>query len=289
MKYFLTFFCSLLVMAPTLALAQYTELVNIPGVGGGETDGFDGYINAVYAMFISIAALLAVVKIIVAGVKYMFTDIAPQKTSAKNDIQGALLGLVVVLAAVLILTVINPDLTNFDLNTQELPEPRPQPDQFTDQPQTASEGCSQLQTDCTETTDSYGSRLSFNLDKNSDEYISQFQAVLDGCLNEGSRLVISQENRNLVSGYCHESNEQTRQEILAIYNSGGIPGVNVEKLLNDFETDVAPFTAENLDQNTLFDIPKDKSSDGVEEICIKFGGEYNSSIFDDRITCTLET
>lgn len=98
---------------PHYALAQDATLISIPGVGGS---GFDGYINAVYAMFISIAALLAVVKLIIAGVKYMFSDVVTQKSDAKRDIQGALLGLVVVLSAVLILTVINPNLTSFNLS-----------------------------------------------------------------------------------------------------------------------------------------------------------------------------
>ena len=96
---------------PASVFAQET-LVNIPGLTG--RSDFDGYINAIYAMFISIAALLAVVKLIVAGVKYMFSDIVTQKSDAKRDIQGALLGLLVVLSAVLILNVINPNLTSFD-------------------------------------------------------------------------------------------------------------------------------------------------------------------------------
>lgn len=104
------------ILTPIAAFAQ-SNLVNLPI---GDTNSFNDYINAVYAMFISIAAMIAVVKIIIAGVKYMFTDIVPQKTEAKKDIQAALLGLVVVLAAVLILTVINPDLTNFNLDVGQL-------------------------------------------------------------------------------------------------------------------------------------------------------------------------
>jgi len=111
MKYFLL--STIIFVFPLTAAAQYDTLVEIPQLQGG---GFNDYINAVYALCISVAALLAVVKIIVAGVKYMFSDIVPQKNGAKKDIQGALLGLVIVLAAVLILTVINPNLTNFDLN-----------------------------------------------------------------------------------------------------------------------------------------------------------------------------
>jgi len=101
-------------------------LVGIPGIGS-PTGDFDGYINAIYAMFISIAALLAVVKIVIAGVKYMFSDIVTQKSEAKKDIQGAIFGLVLILGAVLILTVINPDLTNFNLEQNQIPLPEPVP------------------------------------------------------------------------------------------------------------------------------------------------------------------
>ena len=100
-----------LTFIPVAVFAGDNNLVNLPI---GETGDFNDYINAVYLMFISIAALIAVVKIIIAGVKYMFSDIVTQKSDAKRDIQGALLGLLVVLAAVVVLTIINPDLTTFD-------------------------------------------------------------------------------------------------------------------------------------------------------------------------------
>ena len=103
----------LILLVPATTFAQYDTLVNIPQISG---DGFDNYINAIYALFISLAALLAVVKIIVAGVKYMFSDVVTQKSEAKRDIWNAVWGLVLVGAAVLILTIINVDLTTFDLN-----------------------------------------------------------------------------------------------------------------------------------------------------------------------------
>jgi len=112
---------------PLLTFAQDGPskfLIGIPGISG-EDFNFNGYINAIYALFISIAALLAVVKIIVAGVKYMFSDIITQKSEAKKDIRGALLGLVVILGAVLILNLINPNLTEFSLDVKSL-DPSPE-------------------------------------------------------------------------------------------------------------------------------------------------------------------
>ena len=106
-------FLSLLVL-PVVSLAQFEPLVGIPGLNDPSTD-INSYINILYALSISIAALLAVIKIIVAGVKYMLSDVVTSKSEAKSDIQGALIGLLVVISAVLILNVINPQLTQTTL------------------------------------------------------------------------------------------------------------------------------------------------------------------------------
>jgi hypothetical protein len=118
MKSFLYLAIISIVTIPTVVFAQ-NYLVGIPGVDQG-AGNFDDYIQAVYVMFISIAALLAVVKIIIAGLKYMFTDIVTQKGDAKKDIQGAVFGLLIVMSAVLILTVINPDLTGFTFDQDQI-------------------------------------------------------------------------------------------------------------------------------------------------------------------------
>jgi len=49
-------------------------------------------------------------------VKWMLTDLISGKEEAKKDIQGALTGLLIVISAVLILTVINPNLVGIDLD-----------------------------------------------------------------------------------------------------------------------------------------------------------------------------
>ena len=106
-------FLSLLLL-PVVSLAQFEPLVGIPGLDDPTTD-INSYINILYALSISVAALLAVIKIIVAGVKYMLSDVVTSKSEAKSDIQGALIGLLVVISAVLILNVINPQLTQTTL------------------------------------------------------------------------------------------------------------------------------------------------------------------------------
>lgn len=103
-------FFLLLLFLPVVTLAQFRTLVGIPGLADPSTD-FNTYINILYALSISVAALLAVIKIIIAGVKYMLSDLVSSKEEAKSDIQGALIGLLIVVSAVLILNVINPQLT----------------------------------------------------------------------------------------------------------------------------------------------------------------------------------
>ena len=103
-----------LLLTPCLVLAQgtvnYVSIINIPGVSN--TSDLNALLNALYALSISIAALLAVIKIVIAGVKYMLTDVVTSKQAAREDIQGAVFGLLIVVAAVLILLVINPDIVS---------------------------------------------------------------------------------------------------------------------------------------------------------------------------------
>ena len=98
-----------LLFAPFIVFGQagVNNLVDIPVA---DSSSFGGYINALYLLAISIAAVLAVIKLIIAGVKYMLSDVVTNKASAKADIKGALLGLLLILAAVLILEVINPSI-----------------------------------------------------------------------------------------------------------------------------------------------------------------------------------
>jgi hypothetical protein len=98
----------------------YQPLVGIPGVSNNQLN-FNTYINQLYFLSISIAALMAVIKIILAGVKWMLTDIVTDKSEAKKDIWGALLGLLLIVSAVLILGTINPQLR--ELNVLSRAEP----------------------------------------------------------------------------------------------------------------------------------------------------------------------
>ncbi len=94
---------------PIIASAQ-KYLVGIPGIDAASLN-FNDYINALYALAISVAALLAVIKIIIAGMKYMLSGVVTSKQEAISDIQGAVFGLLIVVLAYAILYFINPKLT----------------------------------------------------------------------------------------------------------------------------------------------------------------------------------
>jgi hypothetical protein len=110
----LLFITTLLIATPVVTLAGdlYQPLARLPLIDYSQLS-IEAYINALYLLSISVAAILAVLKITLAGVKYVMSDIVTQKGDAKKDIQGALFGLLIVMAAVIILNTINRDLTAF--------------------------------------------------------------------------------------------------------------------------------------------------------------------------------
>jgi hypothetical protein len=95
------------------AVPTFVPLVGIPGVNA-DAD-FGTYINALYTLSISLAALLAVIKIVIAGVKWMLTDSVSGIGNAKEDIKGALIGLLIIISAVVVLNFVNPKLTSTDI------------------------------------------------------------------------------------------------------------------------------------------------------------------------------
>ncbi len=112
-KFYFLLFTVLLIPIFAFAQTDPVYLVGIPGVDIGAD--FNSYINALYKLSIAIAALLAVIKIIIAGLKWMLTDLVTSKEDAKKDIQGAVLGLLIIIAAVVILETINPQLTKTEI------------------------------------------------------------------------------------------------------------------------------------------------------------------------------
>jgi hypothetical protein len=118
MKYLLLF----ILFSPIVGFAaEPIWLIEVPLVSSD--DGFSGYVNFLYLTTISVAALLAVIKIIIAGLKYMLSDIVTNKSDAISDIRGSIFGLLIILGAFLILNTINPNLTNSSVGFTNLATP----------------------------------------------------------------------------------------------------------------------------------------------------------------------
>lgn len=76
------------------------------------------YVRSVFIVFVSVVAVLAVVMVIFGGVKWVAAAGNPAKISdAKDVITNAIIGLVIALTSVILLNLINPQLTEFaDIN-----------------------------------------------------------------------------------------------------------------------------------------------------------------------------
>lgn len=104
---------SILGFAQVAAAGQeYVPLVPIPGVTYGTEVDMETYLNVIYVLAISIAAFIAVIKIVLAGFLYIGSDVITTKEDAKKNIRSAITGLFIILAAVLILRTINPAIVN---------------------------------------------------------------------------------------------------------------------------------------------------------------------------------
>lgn len=113
--------------------ADYQPLVGIPELAGGGT-GLAAYFNKLYVITIAVGAILAFLKISIAGVKWSLSEIITEKSDAKNDIKGALLGLAILLVPFIVLNTIyggltslnilqNADSVRVDLNASSRPAP----------------------------------------------------------------------------------------------------------------------------------------------------------------------
>jgi len=102
-----------IVLLPTVAFGNgdFVKLVGIPNISPSSLSTED-YVQALYKLAIGVGAMLAVLKLIGAGAKYITSDIITSKESAKKDIKNSILGLLVILSAVLVLQTINPALKN---------------------------------------------------------------------------------------------------------------------------------------------------------------------------------
>lgn len=99
---------------------DYEPLAPLPGVPADQNVSLASYLTAMFRLFLGLAAVMAVLMIVVGGFQYMTTDAIQDKKDGKERIKNALWGLVLALAAVLILETVNPKLLEFNLELKKL-------------------------------------------------------------------------------------------------------------------------------------------------------------------------
>jgi len=99
--------------AVTCPEGSYCLLEPLPGIGSSvdPNTGFGDYANKLIRLIIGAAGALAVVMIVIGGIQYMSTDAVGEKSSGKETMQNALIGLGLALVSYLLLYTINPQLT----------------------------------------------------------------------------------------------------------------------------------------------------------------------------------
>lgn len=76
---------------------------------------FEEYLTAAFPLFLALASLLAVVMLAWGALEYMFSVVPGAKEEGKKRMQGAVWGLVLLLASYIILKEINPALVKFQI------------------------------------------------------------------------------------------------------------------------------------------------------------------------------
>jgi hypothetical protein len=119
--WFLCFGISSIVAAPT----EYTLLEPLPLGENNEVKtsvNAGNYIPGLFRFAIALAGVLAVVRLIWAGIQYMSTDAFSGKSEAKNTIENALWGLLLAFSAyAIVFTIGGKRLTEFNLDITLLP------------------------------------------------------------------------------------------------------------------------------------------------------------------------
>jgi len=109
---------------PTAQAEGVALLEELPtGKTGTETTGnvndLNEYLAFAFPLAVRLAATLAILMIVLSGFQYMLSVKGGGKEEAKNRIYDAVFGLLLALAAWLILNTINPDLTQFDFSLED--------------------------------------------------------------------------------------------------------------------------------------------------------------------------
>ena len=115
---------AILFSLPTFAISaspdslNYTPLqaLNMPNGKPLYSSDILVYLANIYTFAIAMAGVLAVIKIVYAGIKYMTSEAFGLKTEAKKEMKAAVYGLLMALGSYVFLYTLNPNLVKFKLN-----------------------------------------------------------------------------------------------------------------------------------------------------------------------------
>lgn len=99
------------------ATGAFVPLTQLPGIqDAANADTLPKFFNQLYKIAIGAGAVLAVIMIMIAGVQIMTSQgSVSSNEKAKTRIQGAVIGLILLLSPVIVFSIINPDILNLDL------------------------------------------------------------------------------------------------------------------------------------------------------------------------------
>ena len=109
----------LLLLIPTLAFADtsFVPLTNTPFIErAGNAVDLRNMLDQLYRLCIGVAAVVAVLQIMRAGVMYMGGDSVTEKKEAKNLIALSIGGIILVLSPFIVFSVINPDILSLKID-----------------------------------------------------------------------------------------------------------------------------------------------------------------------------
>jgi hypothetical protein len=116
MKKIVIFCLLVVVLMPVVALAQTATNTCSPGSGSPSAQ-LGNCIGQVYLWALGVAGVLALGMLVIGGYKVITASGNAQRaTDGKSYIYSSLIGIAILLGAYLLLSTINPDLTNFQVN-----------------------------------------------------------------------------------------------------------------------------------------------------------------------------
>lgn len=99
----------------------FVPLTNIPQLTDlGNAFTLDSFLNQLYRIAIGIAAIVAVLQIMRAGIMYMGGDSVTQKKEARDLIALSIGGLLLVLSPVIVFSIVNPSILSLKIDTSDL-------------------------------------------------------------------------------------------------------------------------------------------------------------------------